>query len=218
MKRFFDLFIVVASAPVWLPFVVALALIVRLTNGRPIFFRQQRPGYRGEIFTLLKFRTMADARDSSGKLLPDAERLGRVGHWLRRTSLDELPELINILKGEMSLVGPRPLLVQYLGRYSPEQARRHEVPPGLTGWAQINGRNAISWDEKFKLDTWYVENRSLCLDLKILAMTLRQVLLRHGISAPGEATMPEFLGNTFGEGGRVEELKVRGSGLEVERP
>jgi sugar transferase EpsL len=195
MKRFFDLLVVVSSALVWVPFVVALALIVRLTIGRPILFKQQRPGYRGKVFTLLKFRTMTDARDSSGRLLPDDQRLGRFGRWLRRTSLDELLELINVLRGEMSLVGPRPLLVQYLERYSPEQARRHNVPPGLTGWAQINGRNAISWDEKFKLDTWYVENQSLWLDIKILALTVRQVLLREGISAPGEATMPEFQGN-----------------------
>lgn len=151
-KRLFDLAVLVLTAPLWLTALGAASLSVWLALGRPILFRQQRPGRHGRIFQLLKFRTMTDARDDQGKLLPDAQRLTPFGRWLRSTSLDELPELVNVLKGEMSLVGPRPLLVQYLPRYTPEQARRHEVPPGLTGWAQVNGRNALSWDEKFRLD------------------------------------------------------------------
>jgi lipopolysaccharide/colanic/teichoic acid biosynthesis glycosyltransferase len=172
-----------------------IALLVRVRIGAPMFFRQLRPGYRGRIFLLRKFRTMTDQRDSAGALLPDFRRLTPFGRWLRRTSLDELPELLNVLAGEMSLVGPRPLLVEYLDRYSPEQARRHEVPPGLTGWAQINGRNAISWDEKFRLDVWYVDHRNLWLDFKILGSTLSKVVRGDGISAPGDASMPEFMGN-----------------------
>ena len=171
-----------------------LAMGVRLFLGKPVFFRQERPGWRGNIFRMFKFRTMTEARGEDGSLLPDADRMTRFGTFLRRTSLDELPELFNVLKGEMSLVGPRPLLVKYLPLYSDEQARRHQVRPGITGWAQVNGRNAISWEEKFKLDVWYVENYSLLLDLKILLMTLRKVFDREGISAEGEATMPEFLG------------------------
>jgi lipopolysaccharide/colanic/teichoic acid biosynthesis glycosyltransferase len=164
-------------------------------HGWPPVFSQARPGLQGRIFTIHKFRTMTNARDAAGVLLPDAERMTRFGSWLRSTSLDELPELWNVLKGEMSLVGPRPLLVQYLERYSPEQKRRHDVKPGITGWAQINGRNAISWPEKFALDVWYVDNWSLSTDLMILAKTLQRVLKRDGISADGAATMPEFLGN-----------------------
>ena len=171
-----------------------LAMGVRLFLGKPVFFRQERPGWRGNIFRMFKFRTMTEARGEDGSLLLDADRMTRFGTFLRRTSLDELPELFNVLKGEMSLVGPRPLLVKYLPLYSDEQARRHQVRPGITGWAQVNGRNAISWEEKFKLDVWYVENYSLLLDLKILLMTLRKVFDREGISAEGEATMPEFLG------------------------
>ncbi|MBO7725473.1 MAG: sugar transferase [Thermoguttaceae bacterium] len=171
-----------------------LAMGVRLFLGKPVFFRQERPGWKGSIFQMFKFRTMTEARGEDGSLLPDADRMTRFGTFLRRTSLDELPELFNVLKGEMSLVGPRPLLVKYLPLYSDEQARRHQVRPGITGWAQVNGRNAISWEEKFKLDVWYVENYSLLLDLKILLMTLRKVFDREGISAEGEATMPEFLG------------------------
>lgn len=181
-------------APFWGILVVVLTIAVRVKHGSPAFFRQPRPGYKGRMFKLIKFRTMTNARDIQGALLPDAQRLTRFGTWLRATSLDELPELINVLKGEMSLVGPRPLLVQYLKRYSPEQARRHEVRPGITGWAQVNGRNAISWEEKFRLDVWYVDHQTLWLDVKILALTLIKVARREGISAHDEATMPEFLG------------------------
>lgn len=191
-KRLFDLFAVVMTAPFWLPLLAVLAVLVRVKLGAPIFFRQPRPGYQERIFELVKFRTMTDARDDTGQLKSDAERLTPFGRWLRSTSLDELPEIWNILRGEMSLVGPRPLLVQYLPRYSPEQRRRHDVPPGLTGWAQVNGRNALSWEEKFALDTWYVEHRTLGLDLRILLRTIGMVVFRRGISARGEATMPEF--------------------------
>lgn len=193
-KRLFDLGLVLASAPVWLPLLLVLALIVRIKLGCPVLFRQRRPGVHGQIFELIKFRTMTSTADARGQLLPDAQRLTPFGRWLRCTSLDELPELLNVLKGEMSLVGPRPLRVEYLARYSPEQARRHEVPPGITGWVQVNGRNALSWEEKFKLDVWYVNNQSLWLDIKILAKTVGKVVLRDGISAAGEATMPEFQG------------------------
>ena len=191
-----DLLLVLLSAPAWLPILLLLALLVRLRMGAPVFFRQKRPGLRGEPFELIKFRTMTNDRDADGNLLPDKDRLPPFGRFLRSSSLDELPELLNVLKGEMSLVGPRPLLMQYLERYSPEQARRHDVPPGITGWAQINGRNALSWDQKFKLDVWYVDNRNLGLDLKILFLTLWKIVRREGISASGEATMPEFMGNT----------------------
>jgi len=191
-KRIFDLLAVIITAPFWLPLVAILAVLVRMKLGSPVFFRQKRPGHRETIFELIKFRTMTDAHDARGELLPDAVRLTPFGKWLRGTSLDELPELINVLRGEMSLVGPRPLLVQYLERYSPGQKRRHEVPPGLTGLAQINGRNALSWEDKFKLDVWYVDHRSLGLDLRILFRTVWQVVSRQGISAPGDATMPEF--------------------------
>lgn len=194
MKRGFDLLVVVLAMPFWMPVLAVVALLVRLKLGSPVLFRQKRPGRRGRIFEMLKFRTMTNARDAEGNLLPDAERLAPFGRWLRSTSLDELPELLNVVRGEMSLVGPRPLLVQYLDRYTPEQARRHEVPPGITGWAQVNGRNAISWDEKFKLDVWYVEHRSIALDLRILFLTLKKVMIRDGISAQGDATMPEFRG------------------------
>lgn len=186
---------VLASAPFWLPILVGLGLLVRIKLGAPIFFRQQRLGYRETAFDLIKFRTMTESRDAGGQLLPDAKRLTSFGRWIRASSLDELPELINILKGDMSLVGPRPLLAQYLKRYTAEQMRRHEVPPGLTGLAQVNGRNALSWEGKFTWDVRYVEERSFWLDLQILGRTAIQVLLRRGISAPGEATMPEFLGD-----------------------
>ena len=172
--------------------VVAVAIWVQM--GRPILFRQIRPGLNGQAFSMCKFRTMSNKRDSQGDLLPDEQRLTPLGKFLRKTSLDELPELFNVIKGDMSLVGPRPLLMQYLERYTPEQARRHEVRPGITGWAQINGRNAISWEEKFALDVWYVDNCSLWLDIKILAITIWKVFRREGISAEGEATMPEFMG------------------------
>jgi lipopolysaccharide/colanic/teichoic acid biosynthesis glycosyltransferase len=177
------------------PILILVALMVRWRLGAPVFFRQERPGLNAKPFHLIKFRSMTDERDSDGNLLPDADRLPAFGQWLRSTSLDELPELLNILKGEMSFVGPRPLLMRYLPLYSTEQARRHEAVPGVTGWAQVNGRNAIAWEEKFKLDVWYVDHRSLWLDIRILWLTLLTVVRRDGIQAPGEATMPFFEGN-----------------------
>jgi lipopolysaccharide/colanic/teichoic acid biosynthesis glycosyltransferase len=195
-KRILDLVLVLGTLPLWLPLLALLALLVRRGMGSPVFFRQRRPGLGGRIFGLLKFRTMTEAKDASGRLLPDAQRLTPFGRWLRATSLDELPELLNVLRGEMSLVGPRPLLVQYLDRYSSEQARRHELPPGLTGWAQINGRNAVNWEDRLRMDVWYVDHRSVLLDLRILVSTVIKVFLRQGISAAGEATMPEFMGST----------------------
>ena len=172
-----------------------LIVLIRRKLGSPVFFRQVRPGLHGQSFEMVKFRTMTDARGPDGGLLPDAERLTPFGRFLRSTSLDELPELWNVLKGDMSLVGPRPLLMEYLPLYSPEQARRHEVRPGITGWAQVNGRNAISWEDKFKLDVWYVDHCSLWLDIKILWLTVKKVLVREGISAAGEATMGKFTGS-----------------------
>jgi lipopolysaccharide/colanic/teichoic acid biosynthesis glycosyltransferase len=194
MKRFFD-FICAALGLLLLaiPFLL-LVWRVRRELGSPVFFCQMRPGLHGRPFRMIKFRTMTDARGSDGRLLPDADRLTAFGRFLRASSLDELPELWNVLKGDMSLVGPRPLLVEYLPLYSRVQARRHDVRPGITGWAQVNGRNALSWDRKLELDVWYVDNRSLWLDLRILWLTLRKVLARDGISAPGEATMPRFTG------------------------
>ena len=192
LKRLFDLVVVIVASPLWVPVLLVLAVLVRVKLGSPVLFRQKRPGLNEAIFELVKFRTMTDARGPDGQLLPDAERLTPFGRWLRATSLDELPELWNVLKGEMSLVGPRPLLVQYLSRYSAEQRRRHNVPPGLTGWAQINGRNALTWEQKFTLDVWYADHRSLSLDVRILVLTIWKVLSRQGISAPGDATMPEF--------------------------
>ncbi len=192
IKRSFDLLIVLAAAPFWLPVLAVVALLVRLKLGAPVFFRQKRPGQGARIFEMIKFRTMTDARDPAGHLLPDAVRLTPFGKFLRSTSLDELPELLNVLRGDMSLVGPRPLLVHYLPRYSPRQARCHEVRPGITGWAQVKGRNALSWDEKFEWDVRYVESGSLGLDVKILLLTVKTVFVREGISAHGDATMPEF--------------------------
>jgi len=192
-KRAFDLVAVILSAPLWVPVLLLIAGLVRVKLGSPVFFRQRRTGLDGAVFELIKFRTMNDARDKQGNLRPDGERLTPFGRWLRASSFDELPEIWNIVRGEMSLVGPRPLLVQYLARYSPRQQRRHEVPPGLTGWAQVNGRNALTWEEKFENDVWYVDHRSLGLDLRILFRTVWQVVARKGISAPSEATMPEFL-------------------------
>lgn len=174
------------------PLLLLVALLVRWRLGAPVLFRQQRPGFGGRPFKLLKFRTMTSQRDASGALLPDAQRLTPLGRWLRSTSIDELPELINILRGEMSFIGPRPLLMQYLPLYSPEQARRHQVRPGFSGWAQINGRNALSWEEKFRLDVWYVDHQSLALDLRIFLLTIWTVIRRDGISAAGEATMAPF--------------------------
>ncbi len=176
------------------PVLLLVALLVRWKMGGPVLFRQKRPGYRGHPFVMIKFRTMRDATDSNGRVLPDEERLTPLGSWLRSSSLDELPELINVVRGEMSLVGPRPLMMEYLDRYSPEQARRHDVMPGITGWAQVNGRNAIDWDEKLSLDVWYVDHWSLLLDLKILFRTLKTVLVREGISYAGCATTTEFMG------------------------
>ncbi|MGN6144588.1 MAG: sugar transferase [Mesorhizobium sp.] len=201
MKRLFDMLVSGLALVVLSPFLAALALLVRWRLGKPILFRQVRPGMDARPFEMLKFRSMTDVRGADGTLLPDAERLTRFGRFLRSTSLDELPELWNVLKGDMSLVGPRPLLMEYLPLYSPEQARRHEVRPGITGWAQVNGRNALSWDDKFALDVWYVDNRSFSLDLKIVALTVVRVLKRSGISAEGEATMPRFSGTRNGNGG-----------------
>jgi lipopolysaccharide/colanic/teichoic acid biosynthesis glycosyltransferase len=195
LKRLLDILVAAFALIILSPLLAVVAVLVRAKLGSPIFFRQERPGLQGRPFTLVKFRTMLDARDEHGKPRPDAERLTDFGRWLRSTSIDELPELWNVLKGEMSLVGPRPLLMHYLPLYSPEQARRHDVPPGITGWAQVNGRNAISWDEKFALDTWYADHWSLWLDLKILARTAASVVRSHGISAEGSATMPEFTGS-----------------------
>ncbi len=199
IKRVVDIVGASVGIILFAPVMLVVALLVLLTMGRPVLFRQQRPGLRGKPFTLYKFRTMRDARTPSGELLPDELRLTTFGKWLRSTSLDELPELFNVLKGEMSLVGPRPLLMEYLPRYSPEQARRHEVKPGITGWAQVNGRNALSWEEKFRMDVWYVDNWNLWLDMKILLLTIWKVLKREGINAEGCATMPVFTGNTTQE-------------------
>lgn len=197
-KRFFDLALVSAGLGVFWPALLLLGLAVRVKLGSPVLFRQVRPGLNGKPFTICKFRTMTDERDADGNLLPDEERMTPFGQFLRSSSLDELPELINVLKGEMSLVGPRPLLMEYLERYSPEEARRHEALPGITGWAQVNGRNAISWEEKFRHDVWYVDNQSLPLDLKILWMTFLKVFRREGISAQGHATAPMFTGHAQG--------------------
>lgn len=194
MKRVFD-FVAASLALLLLALpLLALAWLIRRKLGRPVLFRQMRPGLQGRPFTMIKFRTMTDERGPDGALLPDAQRLTPLGRFLRASSLDELPELWNVLRGDMSLVGPRPLLMEYLPLYTPKQARRHEARPGITGWAQVNGRNAISWADKFTLDVWYVEHRSLWLDVRILWRTVRKVLVRDGISAPGDATMPKFEG------------------------
>ena len=195
MKRVLDLFLLLASSPIWVPAFCLVAILVRINLGSPIFFRQERAGFGGAPFQILKFRTMMESRDKNGELLPDAERLTTFGKWIRSASLDELPGLINVIRGEMSLVGPRPLPFRYLDRYTPEQNRRHEVPPGVTGWAQINGRNAISWEERFELDVWYVANQSLLLDLRIMARTLEVLFSGRGVTARDHATMPEFLGS-----------------------
>ena len=199
LKRALDFVVSAAAIVLFFPLLVVLSLAVFCALGMPVFFVQERPGQGGKIFLLIKFRTMRDAAGANGKPLVDAERLTLLGRWMRKLSLDELPELFNVLKGDMSLVGPRPLLPQYIDRYTPEQARRHEVKPGITGWAQVNGRNTITWEEKFDLDVWYVNNQSLVLDLKILAMTVWKVLAREGISADGQATMPEFMGTAAKE-------------------
>jgi len=194
VKRLFDAAVAAIALGLLWPVLLLTAWQVRRRIGVPVLFRQIRPGFNGQPFQLLKFRTMTNACDAAGKELPDGDRITDFGRWLRAASIDELPELWNVLRGEMSLVGPRPLLTEYLPLYSPEQARRHEVRPGITGWAQVKGRNAISWEDKLKLDVWYVDNRSLWLDLKILVITIVRVLQRSGINASGEATMPKFTG------------------------
>ena len=194
IKRPFDFLASLLGILILYPFLIMLAVMVRIKLGSPILFRQERAGLYGQTFTILKFRTMTNERDRQGQLLPEELRLTPFGKFLRSTSLDELPELINVLRGDMSLVGPRPLHVHYLERYTPEQARRHDVKPGITGWAQINGRNAVSWSERFELDVWYVDRLSLWLDLRILFMTVLKVIKREGISAEGQATMTEFMG------------------------
>ncbi len=212
VKRLFDIVVAGAALILLAPLLLVVAALVRLKLGKPVVFRQIRPGLRGVPFEMVKFRTMTDQRDDSGRLRPDEERLTPFGRMLRSTSVDELPELWNVLKGDMSLVGPRPLLVQYLDRYTPRQRRRLEVRPGITGWAQVNGRNALSWDEKFELDVWYVDNRTFLLDLRILAMTVLQVVRRHGISSERHATMPEFHGSTEAHGKRrLDSLQDEGN-------
>ena len=196
LKRIFDLTIACIVLILLLPVITWLSIKIFKNLGSPIFFRQKRPGLNGEIFEMIKFRSMLDAKDSTGNILSDEQRLTKFGHWLRSTSLDELPELWNVLKGNMSLVGPRPLLIEYLPIYSEEQLRRHHVRPGITGWAQVNGRNTISWEQKFQLDVWYVDNQSLWLDLKILIMTVKKVLIRDGIAADGHVTTEKFRGNS----------------------
>lgn len=195
-KRIFDLIAVSCVSCIALPLMLLIWGVALICIGRPVLFRQLRPGLKEKPFLLLKFRTMSDTRNANGQLLPDAERLTKFGRWLRATSLDELPELFNVFKGDMSLVGPRPLHMEYLSRYSPEQARRHEVKPGLTGWAQVNGRNAITWDKRFALDIWYVDNLSWRGDCFILLKTVWIVLSGRGINQPGHSTMPEFMGQS----------------------
>ncbi len=194
-KRLMDILLSSLALVILSPLLLIIALLIRLTMGPPVLFRQPRIGYRGRVFTIYKFRTMLDLRDEQGDLLADEQRLTKLGQLLRKFSLDEIPELWNVLKGDMSVVGPRPLLMEYLPLYTAEQARRHEVKPGITGWAQINGRNALTWEEKFKLDVWYVDHWSLWLDFKILAHTALKVLKCEGVSAEGHATMPRFVGN-----------------------
>ncbi len=194
-KRILDILIASAGLVILSPIMLAVAVLVRIFLGRPVLFRQQRPGLRGRPFVIYKFRTMTETHTADGRLLPDSARLTRLGRFLRRLSLDELPEIFNVLRGEMSLVGPRPLLMEYLPRYSAEQMRRHEVAPGLTGWAQVHGRNAISWADKFKLDVWYVDHWSFWLDIRIIFLTLWKVIKREGINQPGQETIEYFKGN-----------------------
>jgi lipopolysaccharide/colanic/teichoic acid biosynthesis glycosyltransferase len=195
VKRLMDIALSSIGLLLLAPLILVLVVLVRVRLGSPVLFRQERPGLYGRPFIILKFRTMTDECDESGNLLPDDQRLTRFGRFLRASSMDELPELWNVLRGDMSLVGPRPLLMEYLPLYTPEQARRNEVRPGITGWAQVNGRNALSWEDKFKLDVWYVDNQSLWLDLKILFLTVKKVLVREGISGEGHATMERFRGS-----------------------
>jgi lipopolysaccharide/colanic/teichoic acid biosynthesis glycosyltransferase len=199
----FDVTAALIALALLCPVMLVIAAAVLLTMGRPILFRQRRPGLGGRPFTILKFRTMLDPSDNGGRPTPDTTRLTRLGRFLRSSSLDELPELFNVLRGEMSLVGPRPLLMQYLDRYTPEQARRHEVRPGITGWAQVNGRNAIGWEEKFRLDVWYIEHASLWLDVKILFRTVAKVVRRQGVNAESGVTMREFMGSAADAGGNA---------------
>lgn len=201
LKRCFDIMLALAALVLLSPVLLVTALLVARNLGRPVLFRQTRPGLNGEPFTILKFRTMRDALDDKGNSLPDSERLTPFGRRLRSSSLDELPELINVLRGDMSLVGPRPLIMPYLERYTPRQARRHELRPGITGWAQVNGRNTVDWEQRFELDVWYVDNHSLLLDLRILWLTVLTVLKRDGVSAEGHVTMPEFMGSRDQPGG-----------------
>ncbi|MBN1264368.1 MAG: sugar transferase [Anaerolineales bacterium] len=193
-KRFLDLVLTIPGLILFSPVIGMLALLIRIRMGAPVIFTQRRPGYLSRPFNMYKFRTMDERHDEQGRLLPDGERLTGLGRFMRANSLDELPELLNVLRGEMSLVGPRPLLMRYLERYTPEQARRHDVLPGITGWAQVNGRNALTWEDKFRLDLWYVDHWTLLLDIKILFLTLWKVIRREGISQPGFATAPEFMG------------------------
>ncbi|WP_377113374.1 sugar transferase [Pseudoalteromonas sp. M58] len=195
MKRLFDFIVALCALLTLLPVIIVVAALIRFKLGSPILFTQNRPGLNGDIFKMMKFRTMLDAKDKQGNLLPDEQRMTKFGSFLRSTSLDELPGLFNVLKGDMSLVGPRPLLVQYLPLYNKEQARRHNVRPGITGWAQVNGRNAISWEQKFELDVWYVNNQSMWLDLKILLLTVKKVFIRDGINADGHVTIEPFKGS-----------------------
>lgn len=194
MKRLFDFFAALSALIIFLPIMALVAVLIRFKLGKNVFFVQERPGLNGKIFKLMKFRTMKDVREPDGSLAPDELRMTRFGALLRSTSLDELPGLINVLRGDMSLVGPRPLLVQYLPLYNKEQARRHDVRPGITGWAQVNGRNAISWEDKFNLDVWYVDNQSLLLDIKIILLTVKKVFKRDGVSAEGHVTIEPFKG------------------------
>lgn len=195
MKRLFDFIVALCALLTLLPVIIVVAALIRFKLGSPILFTQNRPGLNGDIFKMMKFRTMLDAKDKRGNLLPDEQRMTKFGSFLRSTSLDELPGLFNVLKGDMSLVGPRPLLVQYLPLYNKEQASRHNVRPGITGWAQVNGRNAISWEQKFELDVWYVNNQSMWLDLKILLLTVKKVFIRDGINADGHVTIEPFKGS-----------------------
>ena len=210
-KRLLDLSLTGIGLVLLAPLLTVLALLVRIVHGSPILFRQTRPGYKGRLFTILKFRSMTDARDAQGQALPDEARVTRLGRFMRATSLDELPEVFNVIKGEMSWVGPRPLLEEYLPRYSPEQRRRHDVLPGITGWAQINGRNVLTWEEKFSLDVWYVDHWSLRLDIKILLITLGKVLRREGISQEGHISAEVFMGSS-----EIEKKPAEGESEAVE--
>ena len=216
IKRVLDVVLIVVGMAILAPVFALLAWRVRREFGSPVLFRQRRPGLHGDVFLLRKFRTMTDERDADGQLLPDEQRLTPFGRWLRSSSLDELPEMVNVLRGEMSLVGPRPLLVEYLDRYTPEQARRHEVRPGITGWAQVNGRNDMSWDTKLALDVWYVDHRSLWLDIRVLFKTLWVMVRREGVSLRGHATTVEFQGDGGGPDRRPQRDEARREGGDLD--